>query len=150
MTLPLTLSALKTRWALLIFAILDVICVGLGMGIPIVCILFGLPVGWAIAMRVTHEPRPARQLLGRVLRWAALTAAFTVVLMAIIWSRMVGMLFDPAADLANFGIPMILYEPRASFVGWLVLMVVISPFLQFLMTLFGAHLTLLRRLPAAE
>lgn len=150
MTLPLTLSALKTRWALLIFAILDVICVGLGMGIPIFCILFGLPVGWAIAMRSTLRPRPARQLLGRVLRRAALTAAFTVVLMAIIWSRMVGMLFDPAADLANFGIPMILYEPHASFVGWLVLMVVISPFLQFLMTLFGAHLTLLRRLPAAE
>ena len=145
-----TLFTLKTRWLLLIYAVLDVICVGFGMGIPIACILFGLPVGWAIAMRVTRKPRPARQVLGQVLRWAALTAAFTVVLMAIIWSRMVGMLFDPAADLANFGIPMILYEPAASFVGWLVLMIVISPFLQFLMTLFGAHLTLLRRLPATE
>ncbi len=51
------------------------------------------------------------------------------------------MLFDPSADLANFGIPLILFDPTASFVGWLALMIVISPFLQFLMTLFGAHST---------
>ena len=68
--------------------------------------------------------------------------------MAAVWGRAVGMLFDPAADLANFGIPLILYEPTASFVGWLVTMIFISPFLQFLMTLFGAQLALLRRLPA--
>ena len=111
------------------------------------CILLGLPVGWAIAMRATVRPRPVRQPLGRVLRWAALIAAFTCALMATVWSRAAGMLFDPVADLANFGIPLILYEPAASFIGWLVLMIVISPFLQFLMTLFGAHLTLLRRLP---
>jgi hypothetical protein len=55
--------------------------------------------------------------------------------------------FDPVADLANFGIPLILYDPTASFIGWLALMIVISPFLQFLMALFGAHLTLLRRQP---
>jgi hypothetical protein len=143
-----TLFTLKRRWALLLYAALDVICVGAGMGVPIFCILLGLPVGWAIAMRVTVHPRPIRQALGLVLRWAALTAAFTCVLMAILWGRTVGMLFDPAADLANFGIPLILYEPTASFIGWLVLMIVISPFLQFLMTLFGAHLALLRRLPA--
>jgi len=47
--------------------------------------------------------------------------------------------------LANFGIPLILYEPRASFIVWLILMIVISPFLQFLMTLFGAQLALLWR-----
>ncbi len=146
-----TFFTLKRRWALLLYAALDVICVGAGMGVPIFCILFGLPVGWAIGIRVTRarDSRPARQALGRVLRWAALSAAFTCVLMAVVWGRAVGMLFDPAADLANFGIPLILYEPAASFVGWLVLMIVISPFLQFLMTLFGAHLALLRQLPAA-
>lgn len=142
-----TLFTLKRRWALLLYAALDVICAGAGMGVPIFCILFGLPVGWAIALRVTLRPRPARQALGLVLRWAALAAAFTCVPMAAVWSHAVGMLFDPAADLANFGIPLILYDPTASFVGWLVLMIVIAPFLQFLMTLFGAHLTLLRRLP---
>ncbi|MCX6030424.1 MAG: hypothetical protein NT169_14145 [Chloroflexi bacterium] len=145
--LKITLFTLKRRWALLLYAALDVICVGAGMGVPIFCILLGLPVGWAIATRLTVRPRPVRQALDRVLRWAALTAAFTCVLMTAVWSRMVGMLFDPAADLANFGIPLILYEPAASFIGWLVLMIVISPFLQFLMTLFGAHLALLRRLP---
>ena len=53
------------------------------------------------------------------------------------------MLFDPRADLANFGIPLILFDPQASFIGWLVLMIAISPFLQLLATLFGSHLTLL-------
>lgn len=91
--------------------------------------------------------QPDGQALGLVLRWAALTAAFTCALMVAVWGRAAGMLFDPAADLANFGIPLILYEPAASFIGWLVLMIVISPFLQFLMTLFGAHAALLRRLP---
>lgn len=143
-----TLLTLKRRWALLLYAALNVLCVGAGMGVPIFCILLGLPVGWAIAMRLTARPRPARQALDLVLRWAALTSVFTLVLMAILWGRMAGMLFDPAADLANFGIPLILYEPAASFVGWLVLMIFISPFLQFLMSLFGAHVTLLRRLPS--
>ncbi len=54
------------------------------------------------------------------------------------------MLSDPAADLANFGIPPILYEPRASFIGWLVLMIAISPVLQLLMSLLGSHLALIR------
>ncbi len=39
---------LKRRWALLLYAALDVICVGAGMGVPIFCILLGLPVGWWI------------------------------------------------------------------------------------------------------
>ena len=57
--------------------------------------------------------------------------------------------FDRYSPLhAPFSIPLILYDPSARFAGWLVLMIVISPFLQFLMTLLGAHLALLRRLPA--
>ena len=38
---------------------------------------------------------------------------------------------------------MILYEPLASFIGWQVLMVLISPFLQLLTTLFGSYLAIL-------
>jgi hypothetical protein len=53
------------------------------------------------------------------------------------------MLFDPLTDFADFGIPMILYDPRVSFVGWLVLMIVISPFLQLLTTVFASHCALL-------
>lgn len=138
--------ALRVGWALAIFAFLDLICTGLGMGVPFFCILFGLPVGWYIALRVTDHPRPVAQTLGRVLAGAVLTSAFTAVVMGVIWGPFTVMLFDPAADLANFGIPLILYEPTASFIGWLVLMIVISPFLQLLMTLFGAYLTLLWKL----
>jgi hypothetical protein len=74
---------------------------------------------------------------------AALTSALTLFGMTLLWGRCVVLLFDPAADLLNFGIPQILYEPQASFIGWLVLMIAIAPFLQFLMTLFGSHLTFL-------
>jgi len=137
---------LRIGWVLAIFALIDLVCAGLGMGVPIFCILFGLPAGWYIARRVTTHPLQVRQVLGQVLVGAVLTSAFTFVVMALVWGRCVVMLFDPQADLANFGIPLILYEPRASFIGWLVLMIVISPFLQLLMTLFGSHVTLLCRL----
>jgi hypothetical protein len=138
--------SLKLRWALAIFGLVDIVCMGLGMGVPIFCILLGLPVGWHIARRITLRPFDARPTLSKMLLGAALTSAFTFVGMALLWGRFAVMLFDPSADLANFGIPLILYEPLASFIGWLVLMIVISPFLQFLMTLFGSHLTLLWRL----
>jgi hypothetical protein len=136
LTLPMGL-------ALAIFVFLDAICAGLGMGVPVFCILFGLPVGWYITRRITIHPLNTEQMLSKMLLGAVLTSAFTFAGMVLLWGRCILMLFDPAADLANFGIPLILYEPVASFVGWLVLMIVISPFLQVLMTLFGSHLTLL-------
>ena len=133
---------LKLGWALALFAFADIVCIGLGMGVPIFCILLGLPVGWVIARRIAIRPFDTWGMLSKVLLGAALTSAFTFAGMALLWGRSVGMLFDPAADVASFGIPLILYEPVASLVGWLVLMIIISPFLQFLMTLFGSHLTL--------
>jgi hypothetical protein len=133
----------RIAWALAIFAFLDLVCVGLGMGVPIFCILFGFPVGWYIARRVIARRLQVARMLGKVLEGAVLTSAFTFVVMDLVWGRCVVMLFDPLADLANFGIPLVLYEPRASFIGWLVLMMAVSPFLQLLMTLFGAHVTLL-------
>ena len=133
----------KLGWALAIFAFFEIVCMGLGMGVPIFCILSGLPIGWYIARRITIRPSDTRRMLSKMLLSAALTSAFTFVGMALLWGRCIAMLFDPTVDLANFGIPLILYEPLASFIGWLVLMIFISPFLQFLMTLFGSHLTLL-------
>ena len=138
--------ALRTGWALAIYAFIDLVCVGLGMGVPIFCILLGLPVGWYLARRAASgRPQVGQMLgkmLGQVLAGAELTSAFTFVVMGLLWGRCVVMLFDPRADLANFGIPLILYEPRASFVGWTVLMILISPFLQLLMTVFGWHVTM--------
>jgi len=121
----------------------DVVCVGMGMGVPIFCIGFGFLVGWYIAARAIRSASDLGEALGRILMQAVVTSAVTFVLMAVLWGRVTGMLFDPAADFVSFGIPMILYDPRASFVGWLVLMIFISPFLQLLTTLFSSYLTLL-------
>lgn len=133
--------SVKTGWGLVIYAMIDILCIGMGMGVPFFCIFLGLPVGWYIVKRITTRPINTRQVLQQILLGAALTSAVTCILMLLVWIQAIGMLFDPSADLANFGIPLILFDPTASFVGWLALMIVISPFLQFLMTLFGAHST---------
>lgn len=134
---------IKPGWAFGIFIVLDTICVGMGMGVPIFCILFGFLVGWYIARVVALTTTHLREVLKKILWYAIITSVFTFVVMVIIWGPVTTMLFDPNADYVNFGIPLILYEPTASFIGWLVLMIVISPFLQLLTTLFGSHLTLL-------
>ena len=144
------LLSLQRGWAFALFLFLDIVCVGMGMGIPIFCILLGLPVGWYLVRRTGAGPLDMRQMLSQTLRGAALTAACTVLGMAILWGRFVPLLFDPGADLVNLGIPLILYEPWASLAGWLALMIAISPFLQFLMTLFGSHLTMLLRPPRPD
>ena len=142
--------SLKIGWVLVIFGSLDIVCVGAGMGVPIFCILLGLPVGWYIARRIVIQRFDSRQMLSKMLLGAVLTSAFTFVGMALLWGPWSTMLLDPAADLAKLGAPLILYEPVASFIGWLVLMIVISPFLQLLVTLFGSHLALLWWLSRSE
>jgi len=135
--------SLKPRNALVIFILLDLICVGMGMGVPIFCILLGFPVGWYIARYVTSTGAPVQLVFRKVLIFALITSAFTLLVMAIVWTPFATTILNPARDLAQTGIPMILYEPRASFIGWIILMILISPFLQVLTTLFSAYLTLL-------
>lgn len=137
------LLRLRPRWVLALFVFLDTLCVGMGMGVPIFCIPFGFLVGWYIARRLTVAGADLPQTLNSIFLQAVATSAYTFVVMALLWGPTAKLLFDPGADLANFGIPLILYDPRASFIGWLVLMIAISPFLQLLTTLFGAYLTLL-------
>jgi hypothetical protein len=129
--------------AFAVYIVVDVICVGMGMGVPIFCIGLGFLVGWYIAARAMRSTSNLGDALGRIFVQAVLTSAVTFVLMAVLWGSVAPMLFDPAADFVNFGIPMILYDPKASFIGWLVLMIFISPFLQLLTTLFSSYLTLL-------
>ncbi len=135
--------ALNTKSAFAIFVIVDLVCVGVGMGVPLACILFGFFVGWYIAKRATITTAKVEDILWKVLVQAVITSAFTFVVMTAIWGRTIVMLFDPRADFQNFGHPFILYDPKLSFIGWLVLMMAISPFLQLLTTIFGAYLTLL-------
>jgi hypothetical protein len=126
----------------LAFLLLDLLAVGAGMGVPIFAILFGFPVGW-FAPRVLADTDPdLRSQLRKCVTVALLTSAFTLLLMLAIWGPFLRMLSDPAADIAHFGIPLILYEPVASFLGWIVLMVLISPFLQALAAAFSSSVHL--------
>ena len=134
---------LNTKIAFALFVLADLVCVALGMGVPIFCIGFGFLLGWYIARRVTSTTAKMKDVFRSILLHAIATSAFTFLVMSMIWGPTVVMLFDPHADFANFGIPMILYDPKISFIGWVVLMILISPFLQLLTTLFGSYLTLL-------
>ena len=129
--------------AFLIFAFLDLICLGMGMGVPIFCILFGFVVGWYIVRRVTPNEENPKDILKKSFKYAVTTSLFTFVVMAILWGPTIKLLFIPGYDFKNFGIPLILYDPKISFIGWLVLMIFISPFLQLLSTIFASYLTLL-------
>lgn len=135
---------LDIRIAFVIFALLDLFCIGLGMGVPIFCVLLGFPVGWYIARRAINTEQVAERVFPKILNYAVISAAFTFVIMAILWGRCIALLFDPNFDLARFGHPMILFTPKASFIGWLILMILLSPFLQLLTTIFAAYLSLLK------
>lgn len=137
------LLRLPPRWKFILFAVVDVICVGMGMGVPIFCILFGFVVGWFLVKSITHTISDVQQIFRKVFIDAIYTAGFTLIAMLALWGPFAMYLFDPSKDLAQTGIPLILFEPKASFIGWVVLMILISPFLQLLTTLFSTHLTLL-------
>ena len=143
-TLMRKLLAVRPPVALGIYVFLDIICIGMGMGVPFFCILFGLPLGWYIVKRLTAESAEMLTVFRKTLLYAAIAAAVTFLGMILIWGTLcVVTLSNPATDFVETGVPMILYEPKASFIGWIVLMVVISPALQLLTTLFASHLTLL-------
>jgi len=123
---------------IVLFLLLELLSIAMGMGVPFFTILLGFIVGLYIPRIIPPSLELSPQYLGSLLRVALVTSAITIVIMAGIWLPTLKWLFDPTLDISNFGIPMILYTPRASFVGWIILMVLISPFLQFLMTLFGS------------
>ena len=140
------LLTLNSRIAFAIYVVADVVCVGMGMGVPIFCIGFGFFVGWYIAMRAIRGASNVRQVLRTVLVHAVAATVVTFMVMALLWGPTIQLLSDPGYDFANFGIPLILFDPKLSFVGWLILMIIISPFLQLLTTVFTSYLALLARL----
>ncbi len=143
-TLLRKLFAVRPLVALGIYVFLDIICIGMGMGVPFFCILFGLPMGWYIVKRLTAEPAEMLTVFRKTLLYAAIAAAVTCLGMILIWGPLsIVSLSNPTTDFVETGVPMILYEPKASFIGWIVLMIAISPGLQLLTTLFASHLTLL-------
>lgn len=128
---------MKWFWILLFLAG-EIISIGMGMGLPFFTILFGFLVGMFIPRYIKSPAEVSPRYLGSLMKGALITSGVSLLILAGIWLPTLKWLFDPTLDLANFGIPMILYTPRASFIGWIVLMLLISPFLQFLMTLFGS------------
>jgi hypothetical protein len=133
------------RWlgAFAAYIVLDILFTGLGMGVPLFAILFGFSVGWFGAVRALCFLKDTRLAMKRVLRYGLLCSVVTLVVQAAIWGWLVPKLFDPVIDHNNMGLPLLLYEPKASLAGWLVLMVLVSPFLQFAMIVLGAYLTFL-------
>jgi len=125
--------------SILIFTVLS----GIGMGVPVLNILFGFVVGWYSTRRAQALYRDRKKRLPKIFIYSLFCAGVTLAIMLAIWGRTIPMIFDPAADLANFGHPMILFDPRISFIGWLVLMIVISPFLQLMASIFSAFITLI-------
>ncbi len=135
---------LNRKQTTLLFLLADTLCVGAGMGVPIFCILFGFPLGWYIARRILLSGDAPRLIYPRILKISLLTTGYTFFLLVAIWSAAILINIHSTADIPNFGHPSILFDPVTSFYGWLVLMVLVSPFLQLLTTIFAAFVTLLR------
>jgi hypothetical protein len=135
---------LKLKNVVILYLLIDIICLGAGMGVPIFCILLGFLSGWYITQRVSVSTEPLYQKYYQIFKYSLMTVIFTFILMLVVWGRTIPMLFDPSTDFQNFGHPNILYDPKMSFIGWSILMILISPFLQLLTTIFAAFITLIR------
>ena len=88
-------------------------------------------------------PHEKKDIFKELLVDSCITASVTLVGMMLIWGWSVTILFDGDAEIVKFGIPMIFYSPRPSLIGWLILMILISPFLQLLTTIFAGNITML-------
>ena len=138
------LLKLDTKVVVFLYLFIEIIGVGMGMGVPIFFFLFGFPLGWYIVKRICISKEYSHLMFYQILKLSFLASVFTFLLMVVIWGRTIPMLFDPRSDFQNFGHPFILYDPKISFIGWLILMIFISPFLQLLTTIFAAFITLIR------
>jgi hypothetical protein len=138
------LIKLDAKIIIILYILIDIICAGAGMGVPVFCILLGFPLGQYIAKRICISTEYSYLMFYEILKLSFLASVFTFLQMIVIWGRTIPMLFDPKSDFQNFGHPFILYDPRISFIGWLILMIFISPFLQLLTTIFASFITLIK------
>jgi len=132
--------------AAIVIGLLDVFAIGLGMGVPIFAVALGFPVGWWLVTRPDAGAISRATIRQLVLAGAGLAGASFVVL-AVVWGPQVPNAFDPAFDAAEFGIPLILYGPQASMIGWLVLVMVVSPVLQGMALVSAGAVAMLARQP---
>jgi uncharacterized protein YacL len=135
---------LNARVVIILYILIDLICTGAGMGVPIFCILLGFPFGWYITKRVYATTEQQYQKYYKILKVSLLAAIFTFIVMLFVWGSAILIHIHSLSDIQNFGHPYILFDPKTSFIGWLILMIIISPFLQLLTTIFAAFITLIR------
>ncbi|MFO7928989.1 MAG: hypothetical protein R6U35_04920 [Candidatus Humimicrobiaceae bacterium] len=101
----------------------------LRMGVPVLNIFFGFFTWWFAARRNLILFSREKRILKNTFLYRLYSSGFAMVLMLFIWVPSIKMLFGPEQNLANFGIPMLLYEPVPSFMGCPVLMAMIYLFL---------------------
>ncbi len=143
----------------IVIGLLDVFAIGLGMGVPVIAIILGAGFGWWLVRRgpgvlpemppVPAGPAVPRSAIRTLLAQALAVSAVTFIVMLAVWGPSIPFAFDSGLDTAGFGIPLILYTPHASMIGWLVLMIVISPLVQFAAVVATGALALARG-PRAE
>ncbi len=139
--------------------LLDVFAIGLGMGTPVFAIVLGAGLGWWLVRRgpqvlpempaAPQGPSVARSALRTLLAQALAVAGVSLLVLLAFWGPSIPLAFDPGFDAAAAGIPLILYTPQASLIGWLVLMILVSPLLQFAAVVTGGTLALAKG-PRAE
>ena len=138
------LMKLNAKTVIILYILIDIICAGAGMGVPIFCILLGFPLGWYITKRVSASTEQLYRKYYKIFKFSLFATIFTFIVMLIVWGSAILMHIDSSSDIQNFGHPYILYDPKTSFIGWLILMIIISPFLQLLTTIFAVFITLIR------
>ena len=134
---------LKSFWLIIIYVIFDFLCVGAGMGVPIFCILLGFLSGYVIIRKLLLRSNNFNEILKKSFKYGIITSFITFISMLLIWGIAIINFFNQNYDYKNFGNPLILYDPKVSFIGWIVLMILISPFLQLLTTIFSFYITLI-------
>ncbi len=133
---------LHPKYLIPIFIVLNTICTGMGMGVPVFNILFGFIIGWFVSRRALGLFSDTSRALKKVLYYLLFCSGFTFLTMTAIWGRLIPMIFDKSFDFTNFGIPMILFDPKLSFIGWIILMILISPLLQLFTSVFSGYLVM--------
>jgi hypothetical protein len=138
------LFQLKWTPAAVLYLVGVLVSVDAGMGMPFCCIGLGFLVGWYLARRELRHANDFSRMLRRATRTAVVTSLFTFLMMAVIWGPRVGMAFGPRANLPSVGLPAILRGAHEGLIIWALVMVIISPLLQLITTVFASQLTFLR------
>lgn len=128
--------------ALIAFCLADVFAIGLGMGVPVFAVALGFVAGWWVARRALAEGSELRDAVRRVLAWGLALAGTSLAALLLTWGPQIGTVLDPAVSATNWGIPLVLYTSQASKIGWFVLMVAISPVLEFMAVAAAGMVTL--------